>query len=100
MLSHLCQARSLSDIDDSLQHDILDQLHRARSKNLLTVCLQIHLGFFLICSLSSNRTSFALSTDNEKQAPSRSLCPYLKVFARKAASHGIPDPTRSIIHAV
>src|SRR4029077_15552805 len=39
-------------------------------------------------------------TDRESQAPSRSFCLCLNVYAREAAHHGIPDPTESIIHAV
>jgi len=62
-------SRSLSDIDYSLQREICGQLRRARSKKLLTVWLQIHLAFFLVCSLASSRTSFAFHTNNEGQAP-------------------------------
>ena len=69
MQSHRCRARSLSDIDYSLQRETCGQLRRARSKKLLTVWLQIHLGFFLICSLASSRTSFAFHTNNEGQTP-------------------------------
>ena len=61
MHSHLCQARGLSDIDYLPQREICGQLRRARFKKLLTVCLQIHLEFCLICSLASSRTAFALS---------------------------------------
>jgi len=97
--SHLGRVRIQSDIDYSLPREIYSQLHHARSKKLLAVCLQIHLGVLLNCSLAFSRISFALSHGQWERGSSPLFLPYLNGYAQKAVEHGFPDPTGSIIHA-
>jgi len=98
--SHLGRVRNQSDIDYSLPRKIYSQLHHARSKKLLAVCLQIHLVVLLNCSLVFSRISFALSHGQRERGSSPLFLPYLNVYAGKAANQGVPDPMESIIHAV